>query len=143
MPSSHERLRHVVEDVGAGAVLVAVRRKDIIAWDSPLSLWPWDGRWSGRQHRTSTPVRRRESESCSVCCSVTDAVTDDTATEPCHAHAVSVSLQLIQHDTARCSDTALQQLQDTAGYTPPQDEGGSQWIESVQYIRLRMSALAR
>ena len=45
-------------------------------------------------------------------------VTDDTATEPCHA--VSVSLQLIQHDTARCSDTALQQLQDTARYTPPQ-----------------------
>ena len=45
-------------------------------------------------------------------------VTDDTATEPCIA--VSVSLQLIQHDTARCSDTALQQLQDTARYTPPQ-----------------------
>ena len=41
-----------------------------------------------------------------------------TAAEPCCA--VSVSLQLIQPDTARCSDTALQQLQDTAGYTLPQ-----------------------
>ena len=84
----------MVEDVGAGADLVAVRRKGTLAWVGPLPLWPRDGRWSGRQHRTLTPVRRRESESCSVCCSVTDAVTDDTATDPCHA--VSGSLQLIQ-----------------------------------------------